>query len=232
MNKGQIIFSLIYQCNSILPISHTQEEICVKNKLVDHISNHSVLKSMYNIVSQFAAKNLFQENQTEVFQVNSQEQISNSIHGLNKQQTNLTLNSIFLLKQLLNKNFGVQPSDLRHLQISDLHLKELINKCKNNETTDFTLKSGILYKKNDQNTFLLALPNHLAQCIIYALHNKFGFHFSSTHMLNQLRKLIYTQNLKKLIQNMIAQCPVCILTQPKKLKRLCGDVRSNVFLPG
>jgi hypothetical protein len=46
----------------------------VKNKLNDHVSNYSFLTNMSNIVSHFAAKNIFQEHQTEVFHVNSQEQ--------------------------------------------------------------------------------------------------------------------------------------------------------------
>ena len=56
--------------------------------------------------------------------------------------------------------------------------------------------------------------------------------FLSYTYAKSIRKLIYTQNLQTFIQEIIAQCPVCIITQPKKLRRLCGDVRSNIFLPG
>ena len=31
---------------------------------------------------------------------------------------------------------------------------------------------------------------------------------------------------------MIRTCPICIISKPKRLKKNCGSVRSNIYLPG
>ena len=112
-----------------------------------------------------------------------------------------------------------------------LHLNGIIKDVKLNRNTDFILKSNILYKKQNEN-LLLAIPNILARGIIFKLHSTQGFHFNSTHLQTQLKNLIYTKSLKTLCKQIEAECPVCILSKPKKLRKICGSARSQVYRPG
>ena len=79
---------------------------------------------------------------------------------------------------------------------------------------------------------LLAIPAVIAKGIIFKLHTVQGFDFNSAHLQTQLNKLIYTKNLKALCDNIVHQCPVCILSKPKRLRKICGSQRSQVYRPG
>jgi hypothetical protein len=72
----------------------------------------------------------------------------------------------------------------------------------------------------------------MARPIIDTLHNKYGFHFPARHLVLQLQNLIYTQHVKRLCEETVSACPICIMGTPRKLKKIVGNVRSDIFQPG
>ena len=129
----------------------------------------------------------------------------NQIKDLNKDQAEITLSTLHLLHSILNKNFGFDKTDISDMQHHCLHLHGIIQNT-------FILKNNILFKQQTDN-LLLAIPNVLAKGIILKLHSTQGLHFNSTHLQSQLKKLIYTKNLKDLCKQIEAQCPVCLLSK-------------------
>ena len=112
-----------------------------------------------------------------------------------------------------------------------MHLNEIIKNVISKKNTLFILKKNILYKQQN-GILLLAIPAVIAKGIIFKLHSIQGFHFNSVHLQSQLKNLIYTKNLKALCDLIVHQCPVCLLSKPKRLLKICGSERSQLYRPG
>ena len=117
------------------------------------------------------------------------------------------------------------------MQTNCSHLNDIRNKVENEDNKNFKLQQGILYKVH-QNALLLCIPTSMARPIIDTLHNKYGFHFPARHLVLQLQNLVYTQHVKRLCEETVSVCPICIMGTPRKLKKIVGNVRSDIFQPG
>ena len=71
----------------------------------------------------------------------------------------------------------------------------------------------------------------MASAATFNLHNLYGFHFSKDNMHNKLRKIIFCPNLEKLVQDIIATCPICAISPKKALYKQVGSVRSTIYRP-
>ena len=85
------------------------------------------------------------------------EKIQNQIQYLSQDPAAVTLSTIHLLENLLNKNVGFYKIDIANMQSHYLHLKGIIDSVKNKGSTSFVLTGTILYKKQGDH-LLLAIP--------------------------------------------------------------------------
>ena len=67
------------------------------------------------------------------------DQLQNQIQDLNKNQAEITLSTIHLLHNLLNKNFGFDKADISNMQHHCLHLHGIIKDVKSKKNTLFIL---------------------------------------------------------------------------------------------
>ena len=95
----------------------------------------------------------------------------------------------------------------------------------------FLRRSYITTKNTIPDSYIVCLPQNVASAAAFKIHNLYGFHFSSYHMLQKMRKLIYSPGLESLVLDIVRTCPVCTLSPTKKLYRECGEVRSTVYAP-
>ena len=104
-----------------------------------------------------------------------------------------------LLNGLLKQGFSSKPGDILKLQISDLQIRNIFDLVNTGKTNQFVLISRILYKKIDDKTMILVVPELLGKQIIFQCHNKLGFHFSKNQLNALLKPLIYHLNLKNIV---------------------------------
>ena len=92
------------------------------------------------------------------------------------------------------------------LQISDLQILNIFDLVNTGKTNQFVLISRILYKKFDDKTLILVVPELLGKQIIFQCHNNLGFHFSKNQPYALLKPLIYHPNLKNMIAKIVNEC--------------------------
>ena len=98
----------------------------------------------------------------------------------------MVLQTSTLLNGLLKQVFTSKPGDILKLQLSDLLIREIFDLVEHDKTRQFVVINKILYKKINDESKILVVPEVLGQEILYQCHNKMDFHFS----INQMKALL------------------------------------------
>jgi len=89
----------------------------------------------------------------------------------------------------------------------------------------------ILYKKMDEDSIVLVVPELLAKQVIFQCHNNLGFHFIENQLKCLLSPLIYHPHLEAMISKIVKKCLICTILAPKSVRNLIGAQRSNYYVP-
>ena len=123
-----------------------------------------------------------------------------------------------LLNGLLTKGFTNKPGDIAKLQQSDLIIRDIFDLVQQNKTKKFVLINKILYRKVNEEFFILVVPEVLGKEIIIQCHSKMGFHFSKHQMMALIKPLIFHPRLEEIISHVVKSCLICTISQPKRIK--------------
>ena len=142
------------------------------------------------------------------------------------------LNKILLGNQLSKSN-GIFSKDFM-ISAQNEDYKEIFQKLKNQPEKscfkDFTLKAGVLYKKNillGKDHLRLCLPSTLCREILFRIHNIYDFHLSKDKMIKLFNLNFYCTNVNQLVSSITNNCLVCSLYKSPHKRRISGDERSH-----
>ena len=97
-----------------------------------------------------------------------------SLFDLEGRDKNIVLQTTTLLNGLLTKGFTNKPGDIARLQQSDLLIRDIFDLVQQNKTKKFVLINKILYRKVNDEFFILVVPEVLGKEIITQCHNALG----------------------------------------------------------
>ena len=142
------------------------------------------------------------------------------IFTINERDKHTVLQSATLIHGLLHKNFSSTSSDLQQLQCSDLKLRNLHEKTKQDKLKSYVIISKILCRLGKNNVRILCGLDLLCRQIVQDSHSKSGFHFK-VHQLNAiLRPLIFHPNLGDLITHTVKHRLICNITPSKRVREI------------
>ena len=198
---------------------HRQRSV---NKAASPISTQACQVSVKN-----ACKKRLEGNQAD----------KNNIDHLSSSQEQTALNATFLLQALMKKDFGLRPTDIRAMQLHDRRLAKEISKFElpnkvPDPDTKFHMRNGILYHSSKTGALQLCVSPIIAESVAFHLHNDAIFHHPARQLYDTMTKLLYTPDLGTITTRITNTCSVCLLGQPKIVKKLTGSQRTTIYLPG
>ena len=241
LEENTPILSLTFKTKQLVGLFRPVEKILKTHQMDSNIINLSFLDNISATIGNIAQKAYVKDLTSYTARVKSNRRKEAEKHQENKTEEDdifrlsyknksIILQASTFLNGLLKKNFCGTPEDLETFQKSDLVLRDIYQKTINGENSGFVIISRVLFKRNGEN-LILCTPELILRDIILQAHTKSGFHFSKHHLLNLLRPLIYHPKLKPLIQAVTDTCAICTISQPKRIRKLIGEKRSNFYLP-
>ena len=249
-NSGQIdillkedtpIISLTFKTEQLVGLFKPIGDIMKKYYMDSNITNLCFLDNISTTIGNIAQKAYIKDLTSYSARVRSQRRKKakeqqekkieeDDIFQLSYKDKSIILQASTFLNGLLKKNFCGSQEDLEDFQKSDLTIRDIYQKTASGKNPDFVIIDKVLFKRNGEN-LILCLPELILKDVILNVHTKSGFHFSKYHLLNLLSPLIYHPRLQPLIQAVTDTCAICIINQPKRVRRLIGERRSNFYLP-
>ena len=128
-------------------------------------------------------------------------------------------------------------TDIRAMQLHDRRLAKEISKFElpnkvPDPDTKFQLKNGILYHSSKTGALQLCVSPIIAESVAFHLHNDAIFHHPARQLYDTMNKLLYTPDLGTITTRITNTCSVCLLGQPKIVRKLTGSQRTAIYLPG
>ena len=143
------------------------------------------------------------------------------------------LNSIILGQYLIKSNMTISAEDIRTIQGSDPHLRDIRSKLRQDYETrkvdgHFVLLLDLVFRQDlvlDQPLLRLCLPPLVCENILRTLHDSCKAHISTQNLISQYNNNFYTRGIDSISRKVVEGCLHCSLNVRRRKLLVKGTRR-------